>query len=47
MRQVIRLFTPRTSEPAADGTTVIAFRAGQPLETVLPAIRHALEAETK
>ena len=46
MRQVISLFTPRTPQPPADGTTVIAFRAGQPLETVLPAIRHALEAET-
>jgi hypothetical protein len=36
MRQVISLFTPRTPEPAAGGTTVIAFRAGQPRRPCFP-----------
>jgi AcrR family transcriptional regulator len=54
MRQVITLFAAppcgtaadRTAadHTAADGTTVIAFRTGQALESVLPAIRHLLDA---
>jgi AcrR family transcriptional regulator len=47
MRQVITIFTSRTPDLGADGTTVIAFRTGQPLEAVLPAIRQVLEAETE
>ena len=44
MRQVIALFAPRAPGLDADGTTVLAFRTGQPLEALLPAIRQALEA---
>jgi hypothetical protein len=45
LRQVISLFAPRAAGPDADGTTVIAFRTGQPLETVLPAIQELLHTE--
>ena len=45
MRQVISLFTPRTPDPSANGTTVIAFRSSQPLDSLLPAIQDLLEAE--
>jgi AcrR family transcriptional regulator len=44
MRQVINLFTPRASGSGADGTTVIAFRTSQPLDSLLPAIQDLLEA---
>ena len=44
MRQVIALFAPRAPGLDSDGTTVLAFRTGQPLEALLPAIRQALEA---
>jgi AcrR family transcriptional regulator len=44
MRQVIALFAPRAPGLGTDGTTVLAFRTGQPLEALLPAIRQALEA---
>jgi AcrR family transcriptional regulator len=44
MRQVIALFTPRVPYLDADGTTVLAFRTGQPLEAVLPAIQQLLQA---
>jgi AcrR family transcriptional regulator len=44
MRQVIALFTPRAPGLDADGTTVLAFRTGQPLEALLPAIQQVLEA---
>ena len=44
MRQVIALFAPRIPDPDAAGTTVVAFRSGQPLETLLPAIQEALGA---
>jgi AcrR family transcriptional regulator len=44
MRQVIGYFTPPGAELGAAGTTVVAFRTGQQLETVLPAIRQALDA---
>jgi AcrR family transcriptional regulator len=44
MGQVIALFTPRVPGLDADGTTVLAFRTGQPLEALLPAIRQLLEA---
>lgn len=43
MRQVIALFTPRAPDTESDGTTVLAFRTGQPLEALLPAIRQLLE----
>ena len=44
MRQVIALFTPRAAGLDTEGTTVLAFRTGQPLEALLPAIRQLLEA---
>jgi AcrR family transcriptional regulator len=44
MRQVIALFTPRAAGLDTDGTTVLAFRTGQPLEALLPAIQQLLEA---
>jgi AcrR family transcriptional regulator len=44
MRQVIALFTPRAAGLDSDGTTVLAFRTGQPLEALLPAIQQLLEA---
>ena len=44
MRQVIALFTPRAPGLDAEGTTVLAFRTGQPLEALLPAIRQLLDA---
>ena len=44
MRQVIALFTPRAPGLHAEGTTVLAFRTGQPLEALLPAIQQLLEA---
>jgi AcrR family transcriptional regulator len=44
MGQVIALFMPRAPGLGADGTTVLAFRTGQPLEALLPAIRQLLEA---
>jgi AcrR family transcriptional regulator len=44
MRQVIALFTPRAPGRDSDGTTVLAFRTGQPLEALLPAIRQLLDA---
>jgi hypothetical protein len=47
MCQVITLFTPSAPGLGADGTTVIAFRTSQPLESVLPAIQHVLQAETE
>jgi AcrR family transcriptional regulator len=42
MGQVIALFAPRIPDQGAAGTTVVAFRTGQPLETLLPAIQQAL-----
>jgi AcrR family transcriptional regulator len=49
MRQVISLFTgpvPPASRPgtASHGTTIIAFRTGQDLDTLLPALRRLTEA---
>jgi AcrR family transcriptional regulator len=44
MSQVIGRFAPPVPDPRADGTTVIAFRSGQSLEAVLPAIKQALGA---
>jgi AcrR family transcriptional regulator len=43
MRQVISLFAPRANGPGSNGTTVIAFRTGEPPETILPAIQQLLE----
>jgi len=42
MNQVIGRFAPPVPDLRADGTTVIAFRSGQPLEAVLPALKQAL-----
>jgi AcrR family transcriptional regulator len=47
MRHVISLFTSRAPGPGDGGTTVVAFRTGQPLETVLPAIRHLIEPDPR
>jgi AcrR family transcriptional regulator len=47
MRQVIRRFAPPSAELGADGTTVIAFRTGQPIEAVLPAIKQVLSPEAE
>jgi AcrR family transcriptional regulator len=44
LRQVISLFAARASDSDADGTTVIAFRTSQPLDSLLPAIQDLLEA---
>jgi len=44
MGQVIAQFTPRPAGLDTDGTTVLAFRTGQPLEALLPAIQRLLEA---
>lgn len=43
MRQVISLFTPRSADAGPNGSTVIAFRTSQPLDTLLPAIQHLIE----
>ena len=42
LRQVITLFSPRDPEPA-DGTTVVAFRTSQPLDSLLPTLQHLIE----
>ena len=47
MSQVIAYFAPPVPGLGADGTTVVAFRSGQPLETVLPAIQQALNPEAE
>jgi AcrR family transcriptional regulator len=47
MRQVTTLFTPHTAGLGSDGTTVIAFRTAQPLDTVLPAIQQLLGPEAE
>ncbi len=41
LRQVIELFTTAGGDPAtgADGTTIVAFRTGQDIEALLPALR--------
>jgi hypothetical protein len=41
LRQVIELFTAQGGDPAsgADGTTIVAFRTGQDIEALLPALR--------
>jgi AcrR family transcriptional regulator len=45
MRQVIALFAPSAPDAGADsdGTTVVAFRTGQDLETLLPALQRILD----
>ena len=42
LRQVMTLFSPRDPEPA-DGTTVVAFRTSQPLDSLLPTLQHLIE----
>ena len=44
MSQVIALFTSPAPGPDGEGTTVLAFRTGQPLAVLLPAIQQLLEA---
>jgi len=40
LRQVIELFTTAGGDTAgADGTTIVAFRTGQDIEALLPALR--------
>ncbi|MGH3279370.1 MAG: TetR/AcrR family transcriptional regulator [Trebonia sp.] len=42
--QVIALFTPSPQAPAGTaGTTVVAFRTGRPLDSLLPALRHLID----
>jgi AcrR family transcriptional regulator len=43
MGQVIGLFAPRSPDAGPNGSTVIAFRTGQPLDTLLPAIQRLIE----
>jgi hypothetical protein len=46
MRQVAGLCAPRAGERAADdGTTVVVFRSGQDLDTLLPALRRELNSD--
>jgi AcrR family transcriptional regulator len=45
MGQVVALFAPQAVAPDADGTAIVAFRTGLPLEAVLPAIQQALSLE--
>lgn len=42
LREAIVLFTPRNLE-SADGTTVVAFRTSQPLDSLLPTLQHLIE----
>jgi AcrR family transcriptional regulator len=45
MRQVAGLFAARAADRGAgDGTTVVAFRSGQDLDALLPALRSVVEA---
>ncbi|MGH3263639.1 MAG: TetR/AcrR family transcriptional regulator [Trebonia sp.] len=44
MSQVIAQFTARPPGPEGEGTTVLAFRTGQPLESLLPAIKQLFES---
>jgi AcrR family transcriptional regulator len=45
MRQVITLFAAAAATPGAgDGTTIIAFRASQDLDTLLPSLRRLIQA---
>jgi hypothetical protein len=43
MRQVTALFAPSAPGPHADGATVVAFRTGQSLESLLPEIQRVLK----
>jgi AcrR family transcriptional regulator len=43
MREVISLFAARAADADSDGTTVIAFRTSQSLDSLLPAIQDLLE----
>ncbi|HEY6491780.1 MAG TPA: TetR family transcriptional regulator [Trebonia sp.] len=45
MGEVIGLFAPRADGLGANGTTVIAFRTGEPPEAVLPAIQRLLDTK--
>lgn len=42
MRQVIGLFTTPPGQPGAAGTTVVAFRSGQDIGTLLPSLQRLL-----
>ncbi|MFF2846001.1 TetR/AcrR family transcriptional regulator [Streptomyces sp. NPDC058001] len=43
MREVLRLFPPPGSGPEGGGTTVLAFRTEQDIDSLLPALRRVLE----
>ena len=43
MRQVATLFAAAAA-PGGDGTTIVAFRTGQDLDTLLPSLRRVIEA---
>ena len=45
LNQVIGLFAGPAAGPGGHGTTVVAFRTGQDLETVLPALRGLIEGQ--
>ena len=44
MRQVSILFAAAAAVPGGDGTTIVAFRTGQDLDTLLPSLRRFIEA---
>jgi AcrR family transcriptional regulator len=44
MRQVAALFAAHAAPGAGDGTTVVAFRTGQDLDALVPALRRVIEA---
>jgi AcrR family transcriptional regulator len=44
MSEVIALFAARPDGLGGHGTTIVAFRSGEPPEAVLPAIKHLLES---
>jgi AcrR family transcriptional regulator len=46
MRQVIALFAPPASGPDTADTTVVAFRTGQSLEDLLPALQQVLGGQS-
>ena len=45
LNQVMGLFAGPAAGPGGHGTTVVAFRTGQDLETVLPALRGLIEGQ--
>ncbi|MER6350203.1 TetR/AcrR family transcriptional regulator [Streptomyces sp. NPDC001595] len=43
MREVVALFPPRSARDESAGTTVVAFRTGQELDALLPALKRVVE----